>query len=288
MRSYLFFILTTILLQSELLLCAEINTFPAFSELPADYRAKTYTPENPLILHFSFGPEPINQIELRVVNNPRMKSDLFFFHMHNNEVTALKAGEKLVAKNGGTLIYLKHPHGQRDMKVRINNTNYTFDPNRIFTSKALAEKTQPIPNVDDLKELEKFVSWIKRTILKARANRLRPAVIALHNNTDDNIHGERLSILTEKKLLNSDNRMVHQNPNWDIDNFYTATWKSTFDFLMAIIQPNISLRLEKPRNIGYLSNWMIVENIEYILVETEHQDEENNLKMIEVLQAHLK
>ena len=252
--------------------------------LPKSYRQKLIPVEQPLVLTYAFGPEPGNAATLNVVNYPGMKSDLFFFHMHVNETTAKKAGEEAVRAAGGTFMYLHHPANMRNMRAKIGGRLYEFDPNRIFTEKALAEKTAPRPTPADLQELRKFVAWIKANIEIARAQRTRPMVTALHNNTDDDVHGELLSIRTEAKLMGIDNRAVNASKTWDIDNFYIATMKKTYDALIAAFNPNISLRLEKPRDIGYLSNWMIKDGIEYINSETEHEDLEANKRMIEIVQ----
>jgi hypothetical protein len=219
-----------------------------------------------------------------VVNYPGKSSDLFFFHMHMNENTAKKAGEDLVRENGGTFMYLQHAGNSRDMPVQISGITYTFDPNRIFTPTGLADHTSPKPSTAALAELQKFTAWVKQNIQLARAQRARPMVTALHNNTDDDAHGELLSILTEKKLLGIDNRSVNASPQWDIDNFYIATQQSSYDAMLMRFNPNISLRLLKPRDIGYLSNWMILEGIEYINIETQHGDLPSNLRMIQQVQ----
>lgn len=252
--------------------------------LPADYRMKTYPVETPLVLEYKFGPQPENKATLNVVNYPGKRSDLFFFHMHADETTAKRAGEQAVRENGGTFMYLRHSTENREMKARIGKTVYTFDPNRIFTAYGLAGKTVPKPSAGDLIELQKFVHWVTTNINLGRAQRPRAMVTALHNNTDDDTHGEVLSILTEKKLMGIDNRAVNANRGWDIDNFYIATLLSSYEALVAFANPNISLRMEKPRDIGYLSNWMILNGIEYINVETQREDLHSNLAMIQSLQ----
>jgi hypothetical protein len=256
----------------------------AATDLPADYRHHTYTVQQPLVLEYAFGPQPNNTASLSVVNYPNGKSDLFFFHMHMNEITAKETGEQSVQRNGGTFMYLSHSAANRDMAVTLGNIKYTFDPNRIFTAKGLKDHVSPKPTRADLAKLTDFAEWVKRNILIARSQRSRPMVIALHNNTDDDANGELLSILTEKKLLGIDNRDVHVSPSCDIDNFYIATMKATYDTMIGGIEPNISLRLAKPRDIGYLSNWMIEQNIEYLNVETQHGDRDNNVLMVESIQ----
>src|SRR4051794_2584250 len=60
--------------------------------LSPDYRQQTLTVERPLVLEYSFGGAATNKVRLNVVNYPAMESDLFFFHMHVDEVASKKAG----------------------------------------------------------------------------------------------------------------------------------------------------------------------------------------------------
>lgn len=259
---------------------------PSIAELlPANYRARVITAENPLALRFRFAGDAtnLNGISLKVVNYPGKKSDLFFYHMHVNEKTALAAGLELVKQNGGTVMFLNHP-ADRIMKIRLGNVTYQIDPNRIFTEEALASKTIPKPSPEHLAQLREFVTWTKQNILRGLERRAVRLVTALHNNTDDNVEGKLLSILTEKELLGLDNRAVNQHPDWDIDNFFIVSLKATYDLLVARWNSNVSLRLEKPRNIGYLSNWMINDGINYVNIESQHGDVPGSRLMIEQVQ----
>ncbi|MGE4130797.1 MAG: hypothetical protein AB7F86_04120 [Bdellovibrionales bacterium] len=257
----------------------------ADQDLPTDYRHQTLTVDHPLVLEYRFGPGARNVATLNIVNYPGMESDLFYFHMHINERAAKLAGEQRVQEKGGTFMYLHHYSGQRNMRVIVNGTPYKFDPNRIFTDKGLQTSLEPKPNRADLDEFRKFVVWVKRNILLALQNRRRPMVTALHNNTDDDTHGRLLSILTEKDLLQIDNQLVNQNTGWDIDDFFIATWPTTYQSLVDGHNPNISLRLAQPRNIGYLSNWMIEEGIEYLNIESETDQLPRALRMLDIVQA---
>lgn len=253
--------------------------------LPADYRGKTIPAEKPLVLHFRFAGDAgdLNAISLHVVNYPGKKSDLFYYHMHVPERTSLAMGLELVKQNGGTVISLRHPGG-RDMRIRIGDVIYQLDPNRIFTEEALASRTSPPPSPAHLAQLREFVAWTKENILRGLGQRAVRLVTALHNNTDDDTEGKLLSILTEKELLGRDNRQVNQNPTWDVDNFFIVTLKSTYDLLVRRWNSNVALRLEKPRNIGYLSNWMINAGINYVNIEAQHGDAAGARLMIQQVQ----
>src|SRR4051812_21140099 len=117
----------------------------ALSDLPADYRQKTFPVSSPLVLEYAFGPEQGNTATLNVVNYPNGNSDLFFFHMHIGETTSKAAGEESVRRHGGTFMYLHHSSGRREMVVRVNGTKYEFDPNRIFTE-PLEKRITPSPS----------------------------------------------------------------------------------------------------------------------------------------------
>lgn len=260
------------------------STAAAITDLPPEYRTRTYTAENPLVLEYRFSNRPDGLVKLKVLNYPGLKTDLFFFHMHENEITAKTTGSESVRKNGGTFMYLDHAGTGRNMKVRLDNVTYEFDPNRIFTDKGLRDRTSPTPTAAHFQKLKHFVSWVERNIQFGRQKRKFSTLVALHNNTDDDVHGELLSILTEKKLIDIDNRLVNINPQWDIDNFFIATLKSTYDRFIQAHNPNMSLILERPRDIGYLSNWAVNRNIDFITVEAQHSDNVSNRRMIEVVQ----
>jgi hypothetical protein len=244
--------------------------------------------EKPLVLVYEFD-RTEDRVTLNVVNYPQKKSDLFFFHLHMNEVTAKESGLAAVRDQGGTFISLDHGggFGNREMTVRLDGITYTLDPNRIFTDNALLEKTMPKPTAKHLLRLKDFVLWIERNILTAVGQRNRKTVIGLHNNTDDDVNGELLSIRTEKKLIGIDNRAVNINPLWDIDNFFITTLEPTFKTLLQTTAGNLSLRMLKPRDIGYLSNWLIQKKIDYINVEAQIGDSVNNQGMIRSLQEGL-
>ena len=261
------------------------STALAISELPPSYRTRVYTAENPLVLEYRLSSRPDGLVKLKVLNYPGLKTDLFFFHMHENEVTAKATGSEAVRKNGGTFMYLDHSGTGRNMTVRLDNVTYEFDPNRIFTDKGLRERTSPTPTAAHFQKLKLFVNWLERNILLGRQKRKFSTLVALHNNTDDDAHGELLSILTEKKLIDIDNRLVNINPQWDIDNFFIATQKPTYDRMVQTFNPNISLIMERPRDIGYLSNWAINRQIDFVTIEAQHSDSVANRRMIELVQS---
>lgn len=257
----------------------------AIADLPSNYRNQTYTSAKPLVLEYRFSTRSDGLVKLKVINYPKLKTDLFFFHMHENEVTARTTGSEAVRKNGGTLMYLDHSGTGRNMRVKIDNVTYEFDPNRIFTDKGLRERTKPTPTPAHFQKLKNFVNWIVRNIQLAQKQRKYGSLVALHNNTDDHSHRDQLSILTEKELVDIDNRYVNVNPQWDIDNFFIATLKPTYDRFIQANNPNMSLILERPRDIGYLSDWAVKKKIDFITVETQISDSVSNRRMIELVQS---
>jgi len=256
--------------------------------LPESYRGQVHPIDRPLRLEYNLGTGSGRRVFLNVVNYPKGNSDLFFFHMHMNEQDAKRAGEEAVRLRGGTFMYLTHSANARRMKVTIGGQNYTLDPNRVFTEQGIRSDVSPSPPLAVQREVQNFAEWLKGNIRLALANRTRVMVSALHNNTDDDAHGELLSIVTERRLIGIDNLSAHSSPAWDIDNFYIAIWQSTYDTLVRRHNVNISLRLPRPRPIGYLSNWMIDEGIEYINVEAQHGDTGAITRMIEIIQQEFR
>ena len=76
----------------------------------------------------------LGETSLFLVQNIEPKSDnLIFFNMHENEKTSIKAIRAYAKKHRINYIYLKHT-GERRITFELQGT-YSFDPNRIFTSK---------------------------------------------------------------------------------------------------------------------------------------------------------
>jgi hypothetical protein len=254
-----------------------------FTDISPSFAKQRIPIQSPLKIFFQLGDRPDDLVELNIVNYPNGASDLLFVHVHENEFTSRAAGLSSIERIGGTLIYIKN-RGLRELNARIGKTEFTLDPNRIFTKKGLDEKISPRPSPAQSKVFLSFANWLKRNIQTALSTKRKKLVTALHNNTDDNTMGRLLSIETERDIIGIDNESVYQNQIWDIDNFFIATQRPTFSLLTQKLAANASLRLPKPRDIGYMSNWMIEQKTNYINIETQIGDDANNEKMIQLVQ----
>ena len=99
-----------------------------------------------------------------------------FIHLHQNEITALKAAKVVVRTAGGSILTLIHPGG-RNIVFHLHQKRYEFDPNRIFTDvgikKTLVQFGHYTPEAHV--EVKKLADRIKRLLPKGK-------IIAVHNN----------------------------------------------------------------------------------------------------------
>jgi hypothetical protein len=68
-----------------------------------------------------------------------------FLNLHENENTSVVAAKALLAlKGGGSIVYLQHG-GQRQITFQMEaaGVNYSFDPNRMFTTQGIAMSLSP-------------------------------------------------------------------------------------------------------------------------------------------------
>lgn len=228
-------------------------------------------------------PIKLGETTIKIVasKKPRTPSPNLYFNMHDNENTAVEAAKRIVGKFGGTLLELQS-EGERAIKFSLNETQFTFDPNRIFTQigikKTLDYYGENSPEAQ--KEVERFANKLAKNYL-----RKLKIMIAVHNNTD-----EDYSIKSYEKggEFETDAKLVYINPDADADDFFYVTDKKFFNFLKGknynvVLQDN-----EKVADDGSLAVYCGSRKIPYINVESEHNHLEEQEKMLEVLQSLLK
>ena len=189
-----------------------------------------------------------------------------FVHLHQNEVTALKAVKDYVAHEGGSFLTLKH-NGGRNIIFYLQGTRYVFDPNRIFT------------DVGIKKTLKHFGSYTPKAHheVKKLANKiiaLLPAkkIIAVHNNRDYSIK----EYLPHHRLA-GDVATLFYNTQSSHRNFYFVTKKD--DFLRLKKRHfNVALQAKHAEDDGSLSYYLA--NKSYINVESAYNQLSVQLKML--------
>lgn len=197
--------------------------------------------------------------------------------MHENEITSYKAGQNLFDKYGGKLAKLIDK-GNRNISFSINNQNYTFDPNRIFTeigrNKTLAKLSKANNSAES--ELEIFAKSIIDSI-KISKDKI---VIALHNNTNGD-YSIRSYMKNNVEAINASE--IYVNEKISEDDFFVVTSKKIFDALKekdvnVVLQNN-----EKAIDDGSLSIYCANYGIQYINVEARSDHLEYQSEMLDIL-----
>ena len=108
--------------------------------------------------------------------------DLLFFNMHDDENTAVEAALDVIARKGGRLVELIHS-GRRLIHFGLDQTNFIFDPNRMFTDAGARKSLHSGGSLSELalQEIRTLANQILAD-LELSENRL---ILTAHNNTED-------------------------------------------------------------------------------------------------------
>lgn len=194
-------------------------------------------------------------------------SGKFFIHLHENENTAKNAALNYIKKHGGRLLTLSH-NGERNISFCFKNKHYSFDPNRIFTSKGIEKtlKANGHYSVAAAGEVRKLARAILKNIPK------KGKIIAVHNNRD-------YSMLDYFKTLYKDARAVHYDKSTSARNFYFVTKENGFCRFKAN-NFNVVWQTKRPQDDGSLS--VKLRKRQYINVEAAYDAYLTQFKMLDV------
>lgn len=188
-------------------------------------------------------------------------------HLHENEATALLAAKKFIAKQGGSLIRLKHG-GTRNIRFKLRHKYYEFDPNRIFTDQGIKKTLQNFGSYSIAAHLE--VKKLARAIIKLLPD---DKVIAVHNNQHYS-----LKEYFPHRQLSANVHSIYFKPHSSSRNFYLVTSKR--DYLrLKNIGFNVVLQKSAALNDGSLSYFLA--NKKYINIETAYKKLSTQLKMLD-------
>jgi hypothetical protein len=211
------------------------------------------------------------------VQNIEPKSDnLIFFNMHENEKTSIKAIRAYAKKHRINYIYLKHT-GERRITFELQGT-YSFDPNRIFTSKG--RKATLLDGKNYTASAQKTVAQFANNILFELKD--KKTIIAMHNNTDEN-YSIQSYLPDSSEAVNT--QELYINPDMDPDDFIYTTVPKIYD---ALVKKGINVILQDNQNFlddGSLSVYCGMNDIEYINIETEHSHLEKQLELMAIIHA---
>ncbi|KTD66267.1 hypothetical protein [Legionella spiritensis] len=189
-----------------------------------------------------------------------------FVHLHENERTALKAAERFIAQQGGTLITLRHS-GQRNIVFRINKVTYQFDPNRIFTDQGIKKTLRQYGPYSGAahREVKRLAQGIIRLIPPGK-------VIAVHNNK-----GYSMTDYFPGHPLARDAKAWHHPPGTNTRNFYFVTRYQEY-LRLKKLKYNVVLQADHAQNDGSLSYYLAGNN--YINIESAHGQLDAQFKML--------
>lgn len=198
------------------------------------------------------------------------QSKIVYVNMHDNENTSVKAIRTLLTEYSGYFVELK-AQGDRFVSFRLNQADYKFDPNRIFTNAGI-EKTkapyQVIRRFADTLFTFLFIDDFKM-------------IVSLHNNTE-----ESYSILSYAvgQPLEKNAKEYYINPSLDADDFYYVTEPWLFTLLKSRNENVVLQDNESVDDDGSLSVYCGQNSIPYVNVETQHDHLEEQLRMLTLLQ----
>ena len=211
-----------------------------------------------------------------VCYNP-CRDRVVFINLHENENTSVKAAEEYLLENGGRLVKLQ-TSGNRNISFQVNNKTYSFDPNRIYSSPGREATLSVLPGSVDSIAL-KAVEYFSEKILNSYINN-SPLVIALHNNTNDN-----LSVLSyrndQANIANAG--MTYVSSTMDPDDFVLTTDTTIFNLLKEKDINAVWENVNAIKDDGSLSVYAALNNIPYINIEAEHDHLDAQRAMINAL-----
>lgn len=201
---------------------------------------------------------------------------LTMVNLHDDEEASVEAGVDVLKRTGGRLIELTHS-GKRRVVFSLDGKQYSFDPNRIFSSAGVRKTVTgegAVPEAAHLavdKFARQFVSYFQLD--------KKSEFITLHNNGDGG-----LSIHTYEPggEWAADTDELHVSRTVDPDEFFFVTEKRVYEELKqqdsnVILQDN-SIK----RDDGSLSVFAGRHGTRYINVEAEPTHTKEQIQMIEM------
>ncbi len=217
---------------------------------------------------------PIQLIQYGDVKNP------VYINLHDDEATAVIGTKRLLQTRGGLLIRLENA-GRRNMRFQLSGRTYTFDPNRIFSRKGIAQtlKLYGRSSPAAIAELEGFAARILSLIPTSTST-----LVALHNNSNGQFSVN--SFLPGKERA-TDAKKVHAVPGQDEDDVFLTTDSTLYH---QLIKENFNVIWQDNRRVnrdGSLSVYCGENNICYLNCETEHDKVSQYESMITAASRYL-
>lgn len=197
----------------------------------------------------------------------------YLVHLHANETTAKAVGEAWLAKyHRGCLVSLVHGNGRY---MRLPQTDFSFDPNRIFSDQGRAATIRPrsantVANRAILARLAE--DFIQRYIHGQRL------IITLHNNTNGALD---IQSYRHRPVATA----VFVAPDADPDDYVYVTEPSAYYFFRSQ-NVNVVLQSHTAPDDGSLSIYAAQAKIPYINIETEHGHVDEQSRLLSIAEAY--
>lgn len=206
-----------------------------------------------------------------------------FIALHENETASVTAYLDIASSLPNTALFRLNQSGQRNLRFKINESSYHFDPNRIFSLVGIKNTLLKLnPNVKSIPlEVEEGIKRFSDSLLSIfRLDLDSGYFVAIHNNTNNNF-----SVLSYKNSKNA--IATYFNSNEDIDNFFIVNTLSDFDYFKTI-NKNVVCQSEKGVEDGSLSIYCTKNNIPYINIEVEMGNIQKQREMIQEVYCLIK
>lgn len=201
---------------------------------------------------------------------------IVYINVHDSEPTSVEAAKKILERNGGTLIKIENNH-QRNIRFRLKNLTYTFDPNRIFSREGINQTLRNYGRINKqaTDEIEKFAQRLLQLIPDSTS-----CIIALHNNANQAFSIESYLAGHEKQF---DARAVYADSLQDIDDIALTTDSLLYQKMADNRYNTIWQDNKNAKKDGSLSIYCGERNRRYINIETEHGKLNQHIEMLEKL-----
>lgn len=206
------------------------------------------------------------------------QNGISFVHVHENETTAVQAANYMMDSLQKGCFTTWQCQQQRFVDFNLNDTQYRFDPNRIYTPAGIKATLASNGKYSPAAALQ--VKSIGEEFKKNYVNGFA-LVVALHNNSD----GGGLSINSYQKgsVYAKDAKAVFVNPKQDTDDFFYTTNLSYYNFLKSksynvVLQNNATVRDD-----GSLSVFCGNQQIPYLNIEAQDDHLSQQIKMLKIV-----
>lgn len=231
-------------------------------------------------------------------------SNFCYVHVHENEVASLEAGFRMIMKQGGDLLTLRHSKDggvSRMISFRNGGQIFVFDPNRIFTeSDSVLLRTIKSKTTDEaliqyaLSEVKKLAALVWSELGDYSA------LVALHNNKNQpascekegkcgfRFESESYSITSYVKKFDEPNesalsvKAIYINPAINNSEFFVVTMPDDFTYLMNQAY-SVVLQNENPVDDGSMSVFAVKNKMRYINAEAKLGKVEDQHYMLSLL-----